>query len=369
MTLNLIWSDKNYSYLIADSARTTKQSKKPPDFPYSVLGQNQWLAEKEISVEEGVQKIVRINSCIAVALCGNEIDVIAFTEHLKSAFHYLDAFSFESFTRHLIQLPLTARFEISIAQAGGIYPSSVMETLPAFMVLKFPEKQIIEVQRTHMHIAGSLANDKKAFLATAIQQYLIEDNSVKNPELRLVAGLACATTMAANFNLTENFVGGAFFGGWLDDANFFWQPDIVYILYHPIFSMGVSMVSDLTELSKFSLNNPSKYIDVVACVVRNDITIAISLKEQRAVTQWSELFVDGVYEQEWLEKFESELSSIDIFEKPKYFAFIPKTMGRVIVVPNNEKYVQINQGKMAIADILVEKLKTTEQFELLVTED
>ena len=73
MTLNLLWSDENYSFIIADSARTHGGI---PKYTHSALGQVQRISEKNITVEEGACKIISLQGGLVLVLCGNEFDLI-----------------------------------------------------------------------------------------------------------------------------------------------------------------------------------------------------------------------------------------------------------------------------------------------------
>ncbi|WP_295446982.1 hypothetical protein [uncultured Thiodictyon sp.] len=343
MTLNLMWSDQNSSYLIVDSARTHQ---KPPRFSHSILGQRQVLREN-VTVEEGAQKIIPLSDNCVLALCGNEIDITRFAECLKSG---MRCGSIYDVCDYLTKIEKSAKIEVSIA---------VTESEPPFTVFKYPARQLYEVVRTHTHITGSLAEAHKEMLIGEIRRHHLSNNKLtENCELKLVLGLAFATTMAANFALTENYIGGAFFGATLNRSGFSWQPDIVYILYHSEFSNGLPVVLDGDTGSDFSnIADADTRVDLVACIVRDNVSVSISPigNALRCTAACSDMSCEDF---DWKNRWEKELTG-EIFCKPKYYVFVPKqSPGQIVVAENNQQHIRIGGGSIRISSDLVDKLKS-----------
>ena len=335
MTLNVMWSDPECSYLIVDSARTHSE---PPQFENSLLGQAQRRSGDSLTVEEGVQKIVPLAPDVAVGLCGSEIDVLAVGARLRNTFRYQDG---AGFLAHLQALPESATVEVSLAIAGGD---------PAFMAICHPKRELFEVHRTHMHATGSLTGEPRRFLFQGIERFLLGPTPPFHPEMRLVVGLAFAMTMSVQYSLTDQGVGGAFFGARLDETAFHWQPDIVYVLYDPTSFDGLPTVVRPDAPVDFSkVKNSDSRVDQIACLVRADSCLALSTIGKRGVAAWSSILVDDVRE---LERRLPESLPRSPFTGPGYFAFIPKVGGAVVVVANDGQHLQVTAERIAFTDAL-----------------
>lgn len=348
MTMNLLWSDDESSYVIVDSARSHQGD---PKFSHSVLGQAQRLPEMIRSVEEGAQKLIPLSPCFVAALCGNEFDVVEFTKSMKAG---LTSGSIYDATTYLMNLSGPERISVSIGIPG-------MD--PPFTVIDFPGRQLLEVQRRHIHISGSLPSELKEFLFEPIQRFLIDHGCDLSPECRLASGLAIATTMALHHNLPRWGVGGAFFGARMDKERFIWQPDIAYMLYAPNFANGLPFLQNPDEAVSFEgIENASSRLDIISCLVRDNVRVALSSIGMRSAIAWSEIsIVDGIdiWSNKWSNKlFGKRVTDPEIMSNTKYFTFIPKTPGVIAIVPNNGNYVRIKEDQIALSDVLVNNLMT-----------
>ena len=341
MTLNLLWSDEEFSYIIVDSARTHPGS---PEFSHSSLGQTQRLPEKNVSVEEGVQKIIPLMGCAALGLCGNEIDILELASRYRSGLAEANIYTLIEYFNNL---PKTARLSVSIGTAGAV---------PPFSVVNFPERQIVEVLRGHAHITGSLSEDPKNFLIHAIRHYLIENNLSIASEYRLAIGLAIAATMSVHYNLTNDLVGGAFFGARMDHQKFSWQPDMLYILYGPNFSKGLTLTAtpDAPDGIK-DAKNTNPRIDLIVCRVRDNVSIVVSSINRRGFSFCSPISDVDTYA--WDNKWSNERST-NYYTNTAYIAFIPKIPGIVAVLPNDGKHVRVSSERVSLSEELVGLLQT-----------
>ena len=339
MTLNLLWSDDNYSFIIADSARTHGGI---PKYSHSTLGQAQRISENNITVEEGACKIIPLKGGLVLVLCGNEIDLIEFTRSFHSSLCEMNLYSLFEYINNLTG---KERFTISIG-----LPSMI----PPFMVLKYPEKELVNILRSHTFITGSLSERPMEFLREGIKLNLIESHLTISSEYRLAIGLAIATTMAVHYNLTNDHVGGAFFGAYLDKENFFWQSDILYVFYGPNFSEGVpNVLTPDFPIDFKDIDKADSRLDLITCRIRDNVLVAIFSISNRGIACWSPISETDI--QVWTEKWGKELSE-KLYYDADYISFIPKTPGVIAIIPNNDEYVRINNERIALSDKLVELL-------------
>jgi len=324
MTLNLLWSDDKCTYAIADSARTHPAL---PQFEQTVLEQLQRLDHRNISVEEGALKILPLGSDYLVALCGSEADSIEFLRVLMHVHATSDAYAVVEYCNRVDD---RARMDVAL----GKDPDE------PFVVYRLPAREMLHVRRGHVHTSGSLEERLARLLATAVNENLIV-RGFEHPEMNLVAGLAYATTMAVNENLSEQNIGGAFFGAAVDSQGFHWQPDITYMVYGRNFDEGMVEVSDPDMPSAAPEVSTEDRFRIVRTLVRDDVAISVSMNLRRIVAAMSRLITESP--EAWISKWKDALST-GSFDEPKYYVFIPLGRGRIVIVPNNGKHIRSTGG-------------------------
>ena len=340
VTANVVWSDSDSAYILVDSARTFEGT---PKFSHSLLDQRQHIEENGVAVEKGARKLLRLSENVAAGLCGVEADALDVVSALRAA---LATGRIDSFVHHLGSLPSSARFAVTVAVAGED---------PPFNVFNHPQRMVFEVNRGHVHTIGSLRDESKAFIESALRKYLVSRSPGMSPEAALVAGLACATTMAVQDDLTSQCVGGVFFGGRLDNQRFFWQPDILYLLYDPGFDQGLERVPTPDGPTSSALvSDVLDRLELVVARVRDDVPVAASSLGMRGLPAWSTETAGDI--QKWASAWHGELQETG-FGDVGYFVFVPKRPGVVAVVPNTGVYVRQAEERFAVSDALVGLLR------------
>jgi len=329
MTLNILWSDDRASYVVADSARSHKGT---PLHSHSLLQQLQSISRRGISVEEGAQKIVPItDSCVSV-LCGNAYDAREFVEHARKTWSTGDL---NVLLNHVNTLSSNARFVVGITE--GNHDEAVI-------TYTFPEREILVTRRGEIKINGSLSEVLTGFLANRIYTHFLSSALEIDCEVRLVGALAIATTMAARNNLTEQSVGGAFFGGYIENQKYKWQPDVSYAFY------SSDRLRDQEDAAK-SGKTSDEIFSTVHTGVRDNVSCAATA--HRGLAALSELSASP---QEWMEKWKDRLNSE--LGEPKFVVFVPILDGSVTVVARNMgQNCRVTKEEFAYTSFLGEILK------------
>jgi hypothetical protein len=122
-----------------------------------------------------------------------------FALRLRTALQYS---SFASIQAYIREFSKEAGIEVSLAGAGAS---------PPFNTLVIPRQIFVPVEHGQLHITGSLTRAIKSQLADGIKKFCFGLPAAIHPEIRLVIGLACATTMAMHHHLAKDRVGGGVF--------------------------------------------------------------------------------------------------------------------------------------------------------------
>jgi len=330
MTLNVLWSDDTTQYLICDSARTHNQ---PPRFTHTNLEQLQ-TNNRGLTVEEGAQKIIPLTPVNAAALCGSEHEALTFLKLAKRAC--------EGKPDELIRYAENcSRFATTVAVTDPTHESP-------FQVYQLDQKVISSVARYGVTTLGSLNDRECGFLSDAIGLNLIASGQHMTPRLKLVHALAYAMNMSAQFNLTAESVGGAFFGAMVNDSKFLWQPDIMYVLYSP---QTIRAVFEPNEGSP--LNDFDAHALRITVQVRNNVGISASLRTNRIALSTSELLTPDV--RSWVQNWATP-AALESFTNPEFFVFIPTSQGQTVIVENTGHSVRATPTSFDLKGDLVDLL-------------
>lgn len=346
MTMNLFWSDEECSFMIVDSARTKPG---PPRRPYSTLGQLQWLDHRQISVEEGAQKLIRLGSDAAL-LCGTEFDILEF---LRLGLPLLEGRGVDAFLEWAKRDHSRSEMMVTVAGGSDDWP---------FMTLCLPSKKLIHQRRGSVNVMGSLPDPIKESISTEIATVMSDSQISENPCIRLIAGLAYTVRLAVQNNLTQYGVGGALFGAWIDKDGFHWSPDLVFFLYSPNSiellnsGSGESFSKDISNLPEHR-----ELFDVIQCWVRDDVLVSSSSITNEGIIIKSEATQTEI--SDWISKWLHTLKSCGI-ENTEYYVFVPKGKGPIVIAPNTGRHVVVKPDCIWFSDATIRALRHPAQNDL-----
>lgn len=218
MTYCLAWKTKSAIFLLADSSVTLNKSLKKT---YSSFGELQG-SQGDISVVESLLKINPLRKNVAIAFAG---DVRVANSIIDTIRVLLD--SGESCRKAL---------EKAIANNSPIPSSRSVSIILAYYENQFPmlahfnsqqPQKIIDVEDVIQ--IGSMGSYYPEFSARMIRSFI---GGTSKPENILAAITAVVQTYGIHAVLSEMYVGGAFFGLFIDQYGLNWQEDTTYIIYY-----------------------------------------------------------------------------------------------------------------------------------------
>lgn len=346
MTMNLFWSDEECSFMIVDSARTKPG---PPRRPYSTLGQLQWLDHRQISVEEGAQKLIRLGSDAAL-LCGTEFDILEF---LRLGLPLLEGRGLDAFLEWANRDHSRSEMMVTVTGNNADWP---------FATVCLPSKKFINRSRGSVNVIGSLPEPIKEFISAEIAAVMSDSQISKNPCIRLIVGLAYSVRLSIQNNLPEHGVGGALFGAWIDKDGFHWNPDLVFFLYSPnSIELLTFSPSDQSEVDISSPPGQRELFDVIQCWVRDDIFVSSSSITNEGVVIKSEATQTEI--SDWISKWLHTLKSRGI-ENTEYYVFVPKGKGPIVIAPNTGRHVVVKPDCIWFSDATIRALRHPAQNDL-----
>ena len=325
--------------MIVDSARTMPG---PPRRSHSTLGQLQWLDHRQISVEEGAQKLIRLGPDAAL-LCGAEADILEF---LRLSLPLLEGKGLGAFLEWAKRDHSCSEMMVTVTGNNADWP---------FATLCLPSKKFIHRSRGSVNVIGSLPEPINEVISTEIATVMSDSQISENPCIRLIVGLAYAVRLAVQNNLTEHCVGGALFGAWIDKDGFHWNPDLVFFLYSPnsierfTFNPG-----DQSRQSISNLPDQRGLLDVIQCWVRDDVLVSSSSITNEGVVIKSEATRTEI--SDWTSKWLHTLRSCGI-EDTEYYVFIPKAKGPIVIAPNTGRHVVVKPDYIWFSDATIRALR------------
>lgn len=347
--MNLLWSEKDgpNRFIVVDSAGTHSH---PPRSLISALGQTQQRASKEDSVEEGHQKIVRLEGYGAAVICGDKDQGEALVRAILADLPDLSSGAMTRTNLFFEQLSPSVELAVTIAALNGETP---------FLSLRYPERQMVFVQRGDVYVEGSIDGAPLHFIKGIVESRLTTSLGIP-PDMTLTGALAASTAAAIEYDLPSMSVGGAFFGAYIGKTGFHWQPDITYFFYDPGFTTGLPHVERILDDTPAHKSEHS----LVTCRVRDDKFVSISTMSRRGVVAGFNTDQEDVLR--WKERWQESLSRRPFLDA-EYMAFVPCKPGRIVVVRNDGTHVKQLEERIALSLQLTELLEWTSaggQFQL-----
>ena len=217
MTYCLGWKTKKAVFLLADTSVTLNKSlgKK-----YSSFGELQGSQGNE-SVVESLLKINAVEKKAAIAFAG---DVGLANSVIESLQTFLD-----------LGKPYRQALEAAIANNSPLPSSKPISLILAYVDTNSPKllyfcsesSELIDIEDVVQ--IGSMGSYYPSFSDQMIRSFI---GGTSKPENILAAITGVVQTYGIHAVLSEMYVGGGFFGLYIDQSGLYWQEDTTYVIYH-----------------------------------------------------------------------------------------------------------------------------------------
>lgn len=331
MTYVLAWKHQNSVFCISDTAIT--HSRKPTE-PYSSFGELQDRNIKGEVVEEAGVKIVPLIKHFAVSYSGDVSTALKIISELKMKLTYMN------FQDSLIEISKSNPFLTK--QPTKLILIGYENEKGAFLYGWFNKQPDIFHPIDSWASMGSL-EPKIGFIIECFLNYMKSRNI--DSEHLLQSMLSFMQNLGVHNPLMQTNVGGGIFGAGINSKGFFWHKDITYVLYPPDFPQFAIRVSDKEQM----LQNFKEYegFDIITCLIRDNVWVTSSsiTKHPKILMLTESMILDS---KKWSDRWTQELRGYFNLCKSRYFAFISKREGNIVLIKNphllpENKYFTINR--------------------------
>jgi len=217
MTYCLGWKTKKAVFLLADTSVTLH---KPLGKMYSSFGELQGSQGRE-SVVESLLKINAVHKMAAIAFAGDVGVANSIIESLQKILN--------------LGKPYRQAFEAAIASNSPIPSSKPISFIFAYVESDSPKllyfdsepHRLVDVEEVVQ--IGSMGSYYPSFSDQMIRSFI---GGTSKPENILAAITGVVQTYGIHAVLSEMYVGGGFFGLYIDQSGLYWQEDTTYVIYH-----------------------------------------------------------------------------------------------------------------------------------------